>query len=121
MQAIWSLFGVCIDQEFGERLRLKFNQNLEDIDVRIEQELEALSLLLQSGRAVRMLLTELSSLSLRRLLSLAKLEEKYPYVDEKQVRDIRLVSLRLNSLVILSTLHHLHSLLSFYDILSAPQ
>ena len=36
------LIGVCIDQEFGERLRLKFNQNLEDIDARIEQELENL-------------------------------------------------------------------------------
>ena len=33
------LIGVCIDQEFGERLRVKFNQQLEDIDVKIDQEL----------------------------------------------------------------------------------
>ena len=29
------LIGVCIDQDFGERLRIKFNQNLEEIDAKI--------------------------------------------------------------------------------------
>ena len=33
------LIGVCIDQDFGERLRTKFNQNLESIDKQIDQEL----------------------------------------------------------------------------------
>ena len=35
------LIGVCIDQEFGERLKVKFNQNLEEIDQKIDEELEA--------------------------------------------------------------------------------
>jgi len=34
------LAGVCIDQEFGERLRLKYNKILEDIDVKVQDELK---------------------------------------------------------------------------------
>ena len=33
------LIGVCIDQEFGERLKLKYNMLLEEIDNKIDQEL----------------------------------------------------------------------------------
>ena len=35
------LIGVCIDQEFGKRLKVKYNQILEEIDVKIEAELES--------------------------------------------------------------------------------
>ena len=33
------LAGVCIDQAFGERLRLKYNKILEDIDEKVQEEL----------------------------------------------------------------------------------
>jgi hypothetical protein len=36
------LIGVCIDQEFGEKLRLKYNQLLEELDARIDQEISTL-------------------------------------------------------------------------------
>ena len=37
------LIGVCIDQEFGERLKLKYNKILEEIDAKIDVELNKLS------------------------------------------------------------------------------
>jgi DNA polymerase I-like protein with 3'-5' exonuclease and polymerase domains len=37
------LIGVCIDQEFGERLKLKYNKILEEIDAEIAVELSKLS------------------------------------------------------------------------------
>ena len=77
------LIGVCIDQEFGEKLRLKFNQNLEEIDAKIEQELTNLQPVInkwktdtKSGATEKTRQYEPKKTT----LSLAKLEEKYPYI-----------------------------------------
>lgn len=78
------LLGVCVDQEFGERLRLKFNKILEDIDARIETEMANLkpkiTAWIANGKGtekVRQYQPKKSKLSIE------KLEERYPFVDEK--------------------------------------
>ena len=118
------LIGVCIDQEFGERLRLKFNQNLEDIDARIEQELEALKPTInkwktdkKSGATEKTKQFEPKKTT----LSLAKLEEKYPYVDEKTGKRYKLGKSKIEQLgdpINLASPTQLAIL--FYDILKCP-
>jgi DNA polymerase-1 len=80
------LIGVCIDQEFGERLKVKFNQNLVDIDQKIEQELEALKPIInkwktdpKSGATTKTRQYQPK----KSKMSLAKLEEKYDKIDTK--------------------------------------
>lgn len=83
------LIGVCIDQEFGERLKVKFNQNLEEIDQKIEEELEALKPIInqwkmdpKSGATTKTKQFQPK----KSKMSLAKLEEKYDKVDAKTGR-----------------------------------
>ncbi len=118
------LIGVCIDQEFGERLRLKFNQNLEDIDARIEQELENLKPIInkwktdeKSGATEKTKQFEPKKTT----LSLAKLEEKYPYVDEKTGKRYKVGKSKIEQLgdpINLASPTQLAIL--FYDILKCP-
>lgn len=83
------LIGVCIDQEFGERLKVKFNQNLEEIDQKIDEELEALKPIInqwkmdpKSGATTKTKQFQPK----KSKMSLAKLEEKYDKVDAKTGR-----------------------------------
>lgn len=83
------LIGVCIDQEFGERLKVKFNQNLEEIDQKIDEELEALKPIInqwkmdpKSGATIKTKQFQPK----KSKTSLAKLEEKYDKVDAKTGR-----------------------------------
>lgn len=83
------LIGVCIDQEFGERLKVKFNQNLEEIDQKIDEELEALKPIInqwkmdpKSGATIKTKQFQPK----KSKMSLAKLEEKYDKVDAKTGR-----------------------------------
>jgi DNA polymerase-1 len=78
------LIGVCIDQDFGEKLRLKFNKNLEDVDNRIAQEL----INLQPKIAAWKLSTKANERTKqfqpkKTKMSLEKIEERYPFVDQK--------------------------------------
>ena len=83
------LIGVCIDQEFGERLKVKFNQNLEEIDQKIDEELEALKPIInqwkmdpKSGATTKTKQFQPK----KSKMSLAQLEEKYDKVDAKTGR-----------------------------------
>lgn len=83
------LIGVCIDQEFGERLKVKFNQNLEEIDQKIDEELEALKPIInqwkmdpRSGATTKTKQFQPK----KSKMSLAQLEEKYDKVDAKTGR-----------------------------------
>lgn len=83
------LIGVCIDQEFGERLKVKFNQTLEEIDQKIDEELEALKPIInqwkmdpKSGATTKTKQFQPK----KSKMSLAKLEEKYDKVDAKTGR-----------------------------------
>lgn len=116
------LIGVCIDQEFGERLRLKFNQNLEDIDVRIEQELEALKPTITKWKSSKDATAKTKQFEPKKTtLSLAKLEEKYPYVDEKTGKRYKVGKAKIEQLgdpINLASPVQLAIL--FYDILKCP-
>lgn len=118
------LIGVCIDQEFGEKLRLKFNQNLEEIDAKIEQELTDLQPVInkwktdkKSGATEKTRQYEPKKTT----LSLAKLEEKYPYIDEKTGKRYKVGKSKIEQLgdpINLASPTQLAIL--FYDILKAP-
>lgn len=116
------LIGVCIDQEFGERLRLKFNQNLEDIDIRIEQELEALKPTITKWKSSKDATDRTKQFEPKKTtLSLAKLEEKYPYVDEKTGKRYKVGKSKIEQLgdpINLASPTQLAIL--FYDILKCP-
>ena len=116
------LIGVCIDQEFGERLRLKFNQNLEDIDARIEQELEALKPTITKWKSSKDATDRTKQFEPKKTtLSLAKLEEKYPYVDEKTGKRYKLGKSKIEQLADPINLASPTQLaILFYDILKCP-
>lgn len=116
------LIGVCIDQEFGERLRLKFNQNLEDIDVRIEQELEALKPTITKWKSSKDATDRTKQFEPKKTtLSLAKLEEKYPYVDEKTGKRYKVGKSKIEQLADPINLASPTQLaILFYDILKCP-
>ena len=78
------LIGVCIDQEFGERLKLKFNQNLEAIDEQISEELVALAPVISTWRLSKNANEKTKQYQPKKSkMSFKKLEEKYPFYDEK--------------------------------------
>jgi DNA polymerase-1 len=116
------LIGVCIDQEFGERLRVKFNQNLTDLDAKIEQELVNLQPIITSWR-----LTPAASERTKQFepkkskMSQAKLEEKYPFVDKKTGKRYKVGKAPIEQLgdpINLASPTQLAIL--FYDILKCP-
>ena len=116
------LIGVCIDQEFGERLRLKFNQNLENIDAQIEQEL----INLQPTVAAWKLSSDATERTRqyepkKTKLSLAKIEAKYPLVDQKTGKRYKVGKAKIEQLgdpINLASPTQLAIL--FYDILKCP-
>lgn len=78
------LIGVCIDQEFGEKLKLKFNQNLEAIDEQISEELVALTPVINTWRLSKDANEKTKQYQPKKSkMSFKKLEEKYPFYDEK--------------------------------------
>jgi DNA polymerase I-like protein with 3'-5' exonuclease and polymerase domains len=116
------LIGVCIDQEFGERLKIKFNNTLEDIDQKIDQEMINLQPTINAWK--------LSSAANERTkqfepkkskMSLAKLEEKYPYIDKKTGKRYKVgktLTEQLGDPINLASPTQLAIL--FYDILKCP-
>lgn len=116
------LIGVCIDQEFGERLRVKFNQNLTDIDAKIEQELTSLQPIITAWR-----LTPAASERTKQFepkkskMSQAKLEEKYPLVDKKTGKRYKVGKAPIEQLADPINLASPTQLaILFYDILKCP-
>ena len=116
------LIGVCIDQEFGEKLRLKFNQNLEEIDARIEQELLDLVPAINKWKSSKDATEKTRQFEPKKTtLSLAKLEEKYPYVDEKTGKRYKVGKAKIEQLADPINLASPTQLaILFYDILKAP-
>lgn len=116
------LIGVCIDQEFGERLRLKFNQNLADIDTKIEQELINLQPKITAWRLDPKSNEQAKQFEPKKSkLSQEKLEEKYPYIDKKTGKRYKLgksLAAQLGDPINLASPVQLAIL--FYDILKCP-
>ena len=77
------MIGVCIDQEFGERLRLKFNKILEDVDQRIEKELVNLQPTINAWKLSKKANERTKQFQPKKSkMSLEKIEERYPLVDQ---------------------------------------
>ena len=116
------LIGVCIDQEFGEKLRLKFNQILEETDAKIEQELQNLVPLINKWKSSKDATEKTKQFEPKKTtLSLAKLEEKYPYVDEKTGKRYKVGKAKIEQLADPINLASPTQLaILFYDILKAP-
>ena len=116
------LIGVCIDQEFGEKLRLKFNQNLEEIDAKIEQELQNLAPVINKWKSSKDATEKTRQFEPKKTtLSLAKLEEKYPFVDEKTGKRYKVGKAKIEQLADPINLASPTQLaILFYDILKAP-
>ena len=116
------LIGVCIDQDFGEKLKLKYNQILEEIDGRIDQELVSLKPTIDKWKLSKKANERTKQFEPKKTkLSLAKLEEKYPYVDEKTGKRYKVGKALIEQLgdpINLASPTQLAIL--FYDILGCP-
>ena len=116
------LIGVCIDQDFGEKLKLKYNQILEEIDGRIDQELISLKPMIDKWKLSKKANERTKQFEPKKTkLSLAKLEEKYPYVDEKTGKRYKVGKALIEQLgdpINLASPTQLAIL--FYDILGCP-
>lgn len=116
------LIGVCIDQEFGERLKIKYNLLLQEIDEKIEAELEALKSTINKWKSSKDATDKTKQFEPKKTtLSLAKLEEKYPYVDEKTGKRYKVGKAKIEQLgdpINLASPTQLAIL--FYDILKCP-
>jgi DNA polymerase-1 len=78
------LIGVCIDQEFGEKLRLKYNQLLEEIDTKIEQELTILQPKINAWKLSKQANERTKQFQPKKSkMSQEKIEERYPLIDQK--------------------------------------
>jgi hypothetical protein len=95
---------------------------LEDIDVRIEQELEALKPTITKWKSSKDATDRTKQFEPKKTtLSLAKLEEKYPYVDEKTGKRYKVGKSKIEQLgdpINLASPTQLAIL--FYDILKCP-
>jgi DNA polymerase-1 len=116
------LIGVCIDQEFGAKLKLKYNQFLEDIDVKIEQELEALKPTILKWRLNPKSNEQAKQFEPKKSKkSLSEIEAAYPYIDEKTGKRYKLgksLASQLGDPINLASPVQLAIL--FYDILKCP-
>jgi DNA polymerase I-like protein with 3'-5' exonuclease and polymerase domains len=116
------LIGVCIDQEFGAKLKLKYNKILEDIDAKIEQELEALKPTILKWRLNPKSNEQAKQFEPKKSKkSLSEIEAAYPYIDEKTGKRYKLgksLASQLGDPINLASPVQLAIL--FYDILKCP-
>lgn len=116
------LIGVCIDQEFGERLKVKFNKTLEDIDQKIDQEMINLQPTINAWKLSGAANERTKQFEPKKSkMSLAKLEEKYPYIDKKTGKRYKVgktLTEQLGDPINLASPTQLAIL--FYDILKCP-
>lgn len=115
------LAGVKIDTAFGERLKKKYTQQLEAVDAQINQVLVDIQPIIKSWK----LTTEANArtrtyVPKKTKMSQAKIEERYPYTDEKGLR-YKIGKAKVEQLsdpINLASPTQLAIL--FYDILNAP-
>lgn len=116
------LIGVCIDQEFGAKLKLKYNKILEDIDARIDTELEALKPTILKWRLNPKSNEQAKQFEPKKSKkSLSEIEATYPHIDEKTGKRYKLgksLAEQLGDPINLASPTQLAIL--FYDILKCP-
>ena len=78
------LIGVCIDQDFGEKLRLKYNLMLEETDAKIEHEMLSLRQKINAWKLSKEANERTKQFQPKKTkMSLEKIEKMYPFVDAK--------------------------------------
>ena len=78
------LIGVCIDQEFGEKLRIKYNQLLDELDARIDQEISTLQPTINAWKLSKQANERTKQFQPKKTkMSQEKIEERYPLIDQK--------------------------------------
>ena len=78
------LIGVCIDQEFGEKLRLKYNQLLEELDARIDHALAELQPKITAWKLSTQANERTKQFQPKKTkMSQEKIEARYPLIDQK--------------------------------------
>lgn len=116
------LIGVRIDQEFGAKLKLKYNKILEDIDARIDTELEALKPTILKWRLNPKSNEQAKQFEPKKSKkSLSEIEAAYPHIDEKTGKRYKLgksLAEQLGDPINLASPTQLAIL--FYDILKCP-
>ena len=116
------LIGVCIDQDFGDRLKSKFNQNLADLDKKIECELVALQPTIKAWKLSPKANERTKQFQPKKTkMSQQKIEERYPLIDKKtglRYKEGKALSEQLGDPINLASPTQLAIL--FYDILGCP-
>ena len=117
------LIGVCIDQEFGERLKLKYNMLLEEIDNKIDQELVNLQPVINDWKLNDKKSKERSKQfqPKKTKMSQETLEIRYPLIDQKtglRYKEGKAPIEQLEDPINLASPTQLAIL--FYDILKCP-
>jgi DNA polymerase I-like protein with 3'-5' exonuclease and polymerase domains len=116
------LIGVCIDQDFGEKLKAKYNLLLQEIDDKIGQALKVLESTINKWKLSTAATEKTKQFEPKKSkLSQAKLEEKYPLVDQKTGKRYKVGKAKIEQLgdpINLASPTQLAIL--FYDILKCP-
>jgi DNA polymerase-1 len=116
------LAGVCIDQEFGKKLKIKYNQFLEDIDKKIEAELLALKPTIDKWKLSKDATEKTKQFQPKKSkMTLEKIEEKYPLLDSKTGKRYKVGKAKIEQIedpINLASPTQLAIL--FYDILKCP-
>lgn len=93
------LLGVCVDQEFGNKLRLKFNQLLEGVDARITEELETLRPKIEKWKTTNDATDRTIQYPPKKTkLTEEKIEARYPYIDAKTGKRYKLGKAKIEQL-----------------------
>ena len=116
------LIGVCIDQDFGERLKLKYNQLLEEIDQKINQELIDLQPTITAWKRSKKANERTKQFQPKKSkMTQEKLEAKYNKIDAKtglRYKEGKALVEQLDDEINLASPTQLAIL--FYDILKCP-
>lgn len=116
------LAGVCIDQEFGKKLKIKYNQFLEDIDKKIEAELLALKPTIDKWKLSKDATEKTKQFQPKKSkMTLEKIEEKYPLIDSKTGKRYKVGKAKIEQIEDpINLASPIQLAILFYDILKCP-
>ena len=116
------LAGVCIDQEFGERLKVKYDGILETIDKKIDAELEALKDRIDAWKQTKEATERARQYQPKKSKkSLKQIEDDFPYVDDKTGKRYKIGKAKADQLdEKINLASPVQLAILFYDILKLP-
>lgn len=116
------LAGVCIDQEFGDRLKAKYDGILETIDKKIDAELEALKDKINAWKQTKEATERARQYQPKKSKkSLKQIEDDFPYVDAKTGKRYKIGKAKADQLdEKINLASPVQLAILFYDILKLP-